>query len=149
MPERRYIEAGPVARFFNAMVAGLARAGFSLYGTRLLAVRGRKSGDWRTAPVNPLEHNGATYLVAPRGETQWVRNLRASGCGELRLGRRCEAFSATELSDDEKAPVLRAYLRKWEFEVKAFFAGVGANASDVELRRIAPAHPVFRIMMNG
>ena len=149
MPESRYIKAGPFARIFNATVAALARAGVSLYGTRLLAVRGRKSGDWRTAPVNLLEHDGANYLVAPRGETQWVRNLRVSGSGELRLGRRCETFSATELSDDDKAPVLREYLRQWEFEVKAFFGGVGAAASDAELRQIAPAHPVFRITMNG
>ena len=145
MAERRYVKGGRVGRIFNAAVAGLARVGLSLYGTRLLAVRGRKSGEWRTVPVNLLEYNGGCYLVAPRGETQWVRNLRASGRGELRLGRRRDAFGVTELSDDEKPPVLRAYLRKWEFEVKEFFEGVGAEASEAELRRVAPAYPVFRI----
>src|SRR5262245_45204276 len=117
MAQRRYVRAGSAGRIFNAIVGGLARLGFSLYGTRLLAVRGRKSGEWRTVPVNLLEHDGACYLVAPRGETQWVRNLRNSGSGELRLGRRSTAFAATELTDEDKAPVLRAYLRKWEFEV--------------------------------
>ncbi len=109
---RHYVKAGRIGRIFNATVAGLARLGLSLYGTRLLAVRGRKSGEWRTVPVNLLEHDGARYLVAPRGETQWVRNLRASGRGELRLGRRRDAFGVTELTDDAKPPVLRAYLRK-------------------------------------
>ncbi len=60
-----------------------------------LAVRGRSSGEWRTVPVNVLELDGARYLVAPRGDTQWVRNLRAAGTGELRIKGRTEAFSAT------------------------------------------------------
>ena len=143
--DRRYVKAGPVGRIFNAIVGWLTRLGLSLYGTRLLAVRGRKSGEWRAVPVNLLEHNGIRYLVAPRGETDWVRNLRASGRGELRLGRHRDAFAATELSDDEKPPILRAYLSKWEFEVKTFFAGVGAHASEADLREIAPRYPVFRI----
>jgi hypothetical protein len=88
---------------------------------------------------------GAQYLVAPRGETQWVRNLRVAKTGELRLGRRVESFHAEELRDADKPPLLRAYLQKWAFEVKVFFDGVGADASDAELLRIAPNHPVFRI----
>ena len=77
---------------------------------RVLAVKGRKSGEWRTTAVNPLTHEGCRYLVAPRGETQWVRNLRAVGTGELRVGKRAESFRGRELSDDEKVPV-RAYLK--------------------------------------
>ena len=130
---------------FNPLVAGLTRAGVSLAGSRVLEVRGRKSGEWRRTPVNPLEHEGERYLVAPRGETQWVRNLRASNEGRLRKGLRTEEFTATELADDEKLPVLRAYLKKWAWEVGAFFQGVGADASDEELQRIAPLHPIFRI----
>ncbi len=119
--------------------------GVSLVGSRVLEVRGRKSGEWRSTPVNPLSHDGERYLVAPRGDTQWVRNLRASGEGRLKKGRRTEDFSATEVPDDEKLPILRAYLRKWAWEVGAFFEGVGADSSDEELRGIAPRHPVFRI----
>lgn len=140
-----YVRLSAGARVFNAVVAFLARIGISLYGSRILAVRGRTSGEWRTVPINLLIQNGARYLVAPRGETQWVRNLRAAGSGELRLGRRCEAFRAEELRDSDKPPVLRAYLRKWAFEVNAFFEGVGPDASDAELLRIAPRYPVFRI----
>jgi deazaflavin-dependent oxidoreductase (nitroreductase family) len=134
---------------FNKIVAGLTGLGISVLGSRVLAVRGRKSGEWRTTPVNLLSYEGKRYLVAPRGETQWVRNLRASGEGELRLGRRAEAFSAAELPDDPKPAVLRAYLKRWKAEVGVFFGGVGPDSSEAELRRIAPDHPVFLITAPG
>ena len=145
MSERRYIRATVFERAFNAVPAFLARLGISVYGSRLLAVRGRKSGEWRTVPVNLLELDGARYLVAPRGETDWVRNLRASGGGELRLGARRQAFRAAEVADTEKIPLLRAYIRRWWFEVKRFFDLSGPEASDDELARVAPQHPVFRV----
>jgi deazaflavin-dependent oxidoreductase (nitroreductase family) len=120
----------------------------SVWGSRELRVRGRKSGEWRSTPVNLLTIDGEHYLVAPRGETQWVRNLRSAGGGELRVGRRVQAFQATELSDVDKVPVLRAYLKRWKTEVGVFFKGVGADASDVDLLRIAPDHPVFRLALS-
>jgi deazaflavin-dependent oxidoreductase (nitroreductase family) len=111
----------------------------------VLQVKGRKSGEWRSTPVNLLHFGGADYLVSPRGETQWVKNLRTSGHGRLRVGSRTEPFTAVELTDEDKPPLLRAYLRRWRFEVGAFFAGVGPYSSDGELRRIAADHPVFRL----
>ena len=92
-----------------------------------------------------MTFEGQRYLVAPRGHTQWVRNLRASGSGRLLVGRRAEEFSAVELPDSEKVPLLRAYLKKWKWEAGQFFGGVGPDAPEEELRRIAPDHPVFRI----
>jgi deazaflavin-dependent oxidoreductase (nitroreductase family) len=130
---------------FNPVVAGLTRAGISVWGSRVLEVRGRKSGEPRRNPVNLLTVDGQRYLVAPRGHTQWVRNLRASGEGRLLLGRRGERFTATELTDDEKPPLLRAYLERWKMEVGVFFGGVGPDSPAEDLRRIAPDHPVFRI----
>jgi deazaflavin-dependent oxidoreductase (nitroreductase family) len=130
---------------FNPLVAALTRSGVSLLGSRVLRIRGRKSGVWRDTPVNLLTLDGAEYLVAARGETQWVRNLRASGGGELRVGRRTRAFTAEEIGDDEKSGVLRAYLKRWKWEVGAFFEGVGPDSSDDELRAEARHHPVFRI----
>jgi deazaflavin-dependent oxidoreductase (nitroreductase family) len=132
---------------FNRIVAGLTRLGVSVYGSRVLEVRGRKSGEWRSNPVNLLRFEGQDYLVAPRGHTQWVKNLRASGEGRLRVGRRTEPFAAVEVADDEKPPLLRAYLNKWKFEVGAFFDGVGPDAPDEDLRRISPDHPAFRLTM--
>ena len=130
---------------FNRFVAFLTRRGLSVAGSRVLEVRGRKSGEPRRTPVNPLTIDGDRYLVAPRGNTQWVRNLRAGGAGRLLVGRRGEDFSATEVPDAEKPPILRAYLRKWKWEVGAFFDGVDADSPEEEVRRIAPDHPIFRI----
>jgi deazaflavin-dependent oxidoreductase (nitroreductase family) len=130
---------------FNPMVAGLTRMGVGVYGSRVLEVRGRKSGEWRRTPVNLLTVDGVEYLVAPRGHTQWVRNLRASGSGRLRLGRRVQEFTAQEVEDEAKLPVLRTYLQKWAWEVGRFFGDVNAKSSDEELRRVAPDHPVFRL----
>jgi deazaflavin-dependent oxidoreductase (nitroreductase family) len=142
----RYVQPGWFTQHvFNPVVALLTRAGISVWGSRELRVRGRTSGEWRSNPVNLLTVEGTRYLVAPRGQTQWVRNLRVAGTGELRVGRRTETFRATEVADDEKVPILRAYLKRWKAEVGVFFDGVSADSSDDELRRIAPDHPVFEL----
>jgi deazaflavin-dependent oxidoreductase (nitroreductase family) len=134
---------------FNPLVARLTRLGISIAGSRVLEVRGRKSGQPRRTPVNPLTLDGRRYLVAPRGNTEWVRNLRASGSGRLLVGGRAEPFTATEVPEEERPPILRAYLRRWKWEVGAFFGGVSADSPEEELRRIAPEHPVFRIEPAG
>ena len=131
---------------FNPAVALLTRAGVSVAGSRVLEVRGRKSGEPRRTPVNLLTVDGTRYLVAARGHTHWVRNLRASGEGRLLVGRRAQNFSAQELPDEEKPAIMRPYLKRWKWEVGAFFDGVGPDSSDDELLRIAPDHPVFRIL---
>jgi len=131
---------------FNRAVTFLTQRGVTVLGSRVLAVRGRTSGVWRTTPVNLLDHDGRRYLVSARGEGQWVRNLRAAGTGELRVGRRTEAFRGRELSDDEKVPVLRAYLKRWKTEVGAFFDGVGPNSRDAEIQAIAGKHPAFEVL---
>lgn len=142
----RYVQPGWFTRnVFNRTVRRLTRLGVSVAGSRELRVRGRKSGEWRTTPVNLLTVGGERYLVAPRGTTQWVRNLRAAGDGELRVGRRTEAFRAEELDDGAKPPVLREYLRKWAWEVGAFFEGVDKHATEADLARIAPDFPIFRV----
>ncbi len=144
--EPRYRRPGWVTRnVMNPAVAGLVRLGVSVWGARILELRGRRSGEPRRNPVNLLEHDGARYLVSPRGHTQWVRNLRASGDGVLILGRKREPFHATEVPLDDTPPVMRAYLRRWRAEVGVFFDGVGPDSSDADLRRIAPDHPVFRL----
>ncbi|MFC7751960.1 nitroreductase/quinone reductase family protein [Tsukamurella soli] len=129
----------------NNAVGWLACHGVSLMGSRQLAVRGRTSGQWRTTPVNPLALDGRRYLVAPRGVTQWVRNMRVAGGGELRLGRRAEAFTATELPDADKVPVLREYLRKWRWEIGAFFPGLAVDSDDATIAAAAPRYPIFVI----
>ena len=132
-------------RVMNPLVAALTRAGLPLAGSAVLGVRGRTSGELRTTPVNPLALDGRRYLVSPRGQTQWVRNLRVAGRAELRVGRRVEEVTGVELAGPETVPVLRAYLSAWAWEVGAFFDGVGADATDAELAAIADRHPIFAI----
>ena len=142
----RFQEPGWFTRnVFNKAIAGLTALGISVAGSRVLEVKGRKSGQWRTTPVNLLEFEGAQYLVAPRGTTQWVRNMRAAGGGRLKLGRKTEDFKATEVAGEPQVPILRAYLKKWKWEVGAFFDGVGPDSTDEQLLAIAPQHPVFKI----
>jgi deazaflavin-dependent oxidoreductase (nitroreductase family) len=130
---------------FNRIVVMATRLGISVWGSRELRVVGRKSGEWRKTPVNLLDLDGSHYLVAPRGEAQWVRNLRVAGTGELRVGRRVDAFRATEVEGDAKVTIIRAYLRRWKMEVGVFFDGVGPDSSDDELRAILDRHPVFHV----
>lgn len=140
----RYLEPDWFTRnVFNRIVRRLTLLGVSVWGSRELRVRGRRTGEWRSTPVNLLTHDGRQYLVAPRGATQWVRNLRAQGTGELRVGRRVQAFRGIEVADADKVVVLREYLRRWKLEVGVFFDGVDATASDDEILSIAPGHPVF------
>jgi deazaflavin-dependent oxidoreductase (nitroreductase family) len=145
--DKRVITAGEGSmRVFNRIVARLTKLGISLMGSRVLAVRGRKSGDWRSTPVNLLVLDGQRYLVAPRGHTQWVRNLRVSREGRLQLGRTVETFRAEEVADADKTAVLRLYLKKWAWEVGAFFEGdVTKNSPDETLHHIAPGVPFFKI----
>jgi deazaflavin-dependent oxidoreductase (nitroreductase family) len=144
--EQHYQAPGWFTRnVFNKLVLVLTRLGLSFWGSRILEVRGRKSGQPRRTPVNLLTHQGKQYLVAPRGHTQWVRNLRAAGEGDLLLGRRRDHFLSVEVADVDKEPILRAYLRRWKWEVGQFFGGVGPDSPATDITRIAPNHPVFRV----
>jgi hypothetical protein len=147
MPDR-YVRPDWFTRnIFNRLVGWLTQLGVSVYGSRLLAVRGRRTGQWHTTPVNLLDYRGQRYLVAPRGVTQWVRNVRSGSEAELRLGSRRERVRLTEIADADplKVELLRHYLRRWAWEVGAFFQGVGADAPEAQLRRIGPGHPAFRV----
>ncbi len=129
----------------NRCVEFLTGAGLSFWGSRILRVRGRNSGEWHTNPVNLLRYEGKQYLVSPRGLTGWVENIRVAGGGELLLGDAVERFRIVEISDEDKMPLLRAYLKRWRAEVGIFFQGVSADSPEADLKRIAPLHPVFRI----
>ncbi len=142
----RYLEPDLATRHIvNPIMKALIGLGAGVRGGRLLHVRGRVSGDWQTVPVNPLTIDGTTYLVAPRGNTHWVRNLRVAGGGRLQMGRHYSDFSAVEVLDADKAPVIRAYLNAWAMEVGKFFDGIDATSTDTELLEAAPGFPVFAI----
>lgn len=142
----RYLAPDRAATVFNAVSKWLTARGISLMGSRVLAVRGRKSGAVRTTVVNLFTYEKEQYLLAPRGHTQWVRNLRAVGEGELRLGRRSERFTPVEIADADKSPLIRLYLRKWAWETGAFFDGLKADSPEADIEAAAPGFPVFRIV---
>lgn len=141
----RYLEPNAFDRVFGTVAEWLTARGLSLKGSRVLAVRGRSSGEWRTVPVNLLEVEGERYLVAPRGATQWVRNLRAAGGGELRLGKKVDEFVADEVADADKTPLIRTYLEQWDWEVGRFFEGLGKDSDDATIAAAAPGFPVFHL----
>jgi hypothetical protein len=131
---------------FNSLVKGMTRMGVSVMGSRVLEHRGRTSGKLHHVPVNLLTVEGTQYLVAPRGETQWVRNVRdAGGHLVLILGRRRQLRTATEVPVADSVPILRAYLRRWKFEVGMFFDGVTPDSTDAEWAAVAARHPVFEL----
>ncbi len=130
---------------FNPTISGLTRLGISMWGSRILAVPGRTTGEIRTTPVNLLTVDGRQYLVAPRGETQWVKNVRAAGSCTLRVGRRSVEADMVELADADKPAILRPYLRRWKWEIGKFFDGLDADATDAELLAVASGYPVFAV----
>jgi deazaflavin-dependent oxidoreductase (nitroreductase family) len=141
----RYLAPERSTAVFNTIAKWLTARGVSLLGSRVLAVRGRTSGEVRTTVVNVFTVDGERYLLAPRGHTQWVRNLRAAGAGELRLGRRTQRFAPVEIADADKAPLIRLYLRKWAWEAGTFFDGLTADSPEADIAAAAPGFPVFRI----
>jgi deazaflavin-dependent oxidoreductase (nitroreductase family) len=79
----------------------------------VLSVRGRTSGRLRSTPIVVLEHGGERYLVTPYGNTEWVRNLRAAGGGQLKQHGRVEEFTATEVPVEQRPPIIDAYLKRY------------------------------------
>jgi len=142
----RYVPpAGRLDGAFQVAVSWLTDHGISLMGSRVLSVRGRKSGALQRVPVNLLVLDGERYLVSPRGNTQWVRNVRVAGTAQLRVGRRTEQVTPVELPADQRVAVLRVYLRRWGWEVGRFVEGLTGTSTDAELAEAAPGIPVFRL----
>jgi deazaflavin-dependent oxidoreductase (nitroreductase family) len=141
----RYIQTTRGDVVFMKVVRWLTEHGVSLLGSRVLTVRGRKTGKPQSVPVNLLPLDGDRFLVAPRGNTQWVRNVRAAGEAELRVGRRIETVRLVEVPADQRVPVLRVYLKRWGWEVGRFVEGLTTHSTDAELGAAAPGMPVFRL----
>jgi hypothetical protein len=145
--ERRYLEPNGFTRHvFNPLIAGLTRLGISVWGSRVLEVPGQTTGGIPATPVNLLTVEGRQYLVAPRGATQWVKNVRVAGSCRLRVGRRVTDAALVELPDTDKPAILRPYLQRWKWEVGQFFDGIGPYATDEQLLAVASGYPVFEVI---
>lgn len=144
MTTTHHIQPTPAQVVFNRAVGWLADHGVGLAGARTLTVVGRASGEPRSTPVNPFTVGGRTYLLSPRGNTQWSRNLRAAGECEIRRGRTTAEYVATEVADADKPALLRPYLKRWGWEVSAWLpTTVSHRSTDEELLAIASLIPAF------
>jgi hypothetical protein len=149
MMATRYEEPNRAARAANAVIRWLAEMGISIGGTRALRVRGRSTGKQRGVVINLLTVGGVDYLVSPRGNTQWARNVRAAGVVEMGPRWRRERTRVTEVADAAKPDVLRRYLARWYWQVKGYVAGLTPESSDEQLRAAAPSIPVFVLAEAG
>jgi deazaflavin-dependent oxidoreductase (nitroreductase family) len=141
----RYEEPNRVARAANVVIRWLAELGISIAGTRALRVRGRKTGKPRGVVVNLLTVDGVDYLVSPRGNTQWARNVRAAGVVEVGPRWRRQLARVSEVDDAAKPDVLRRYLARWYWQVKDYVAGLTPDSTDEQLLAGAPSIPVFAL----
>jgi hypothetical protein len=147
MSEAKQRPSAVIRGLNSAIVFLLGKVGLNLQGAEVLEVRGRVTGETRRVPVNPVVVGSRRYLLSPRGEASWVKNIRASREGALRHGRSYETFRVEEMSDADKVPVLRAYLDCWHWQVGSIMK-VSRDADDATLREIAPNHPIFLILPN-
>ena len=127
----------------DALFMTLLRAGVNMGTTSLLTVHGRTSGQPHTVPVILIEQDGQSFLVAPYGVVQWVRNLRVAGTATLTRGRHSETISVTELPAQQAAPILKQYLSQVP-TVRSYFDATPDSPLEA-FEREAPRHPVFQI----
>ena len=132
-------------RFFNRLMGRAVRIGFAPGYMRLLEVRGRKSGNTFTTPVNLLEFQGKRWLVAARGETAWARNARAAGHVVLRRGSAAESLMVREIADADKPEIIKAFLDRFASQVQRFF-DVKAGSPVDAFHASASRTPVFELI---
>ncbi len=132
-------------RAFNRLMSWLASIGLAPSKTVTLEVKGRRSGQVRSTVVNWVEHEGERYFVSPRGDADWVRNVRAAG-GEAVIRRRGrEHVRLEDVASEQRAPILKAYLGENAMTTRKHF-GVDPKAELPVFEEIAGKHPVFRIV---
>ncbi|MDX6646276.1 MAG: hypothetical protein QOK40_2003 [Miltoncostaeaceae bacterium] len=141
---------GLPARSLNRLVAvAVGRLGLPLPGTWILHTRGRRSGRWHATPVCLAEIGGGRYLVAPRGETDWARNLRAGPECELRRGGRRMRLRASEVAGEERAAAVAEYVRRYGWLTRRFFDLPRRRPSSADIAREARRHPTFLLRPGG
>jgi deazaflavin-dependent oxidoreductase (nitroreductase family) len=140
-----FVKPTLIENLFGRAIGALLRLGVGPAHMRVLEVRGRKSGILYTLPVDPLQYDGKLYLVAPRGRTQWVRNVEASGEVTLRRGSTVERYGVRALTDAEKPPILKAYLYGFRREVQRFFPVAAGSPLDA-FAPLSPRYPAFELL---
>ena len=131
-------------RVFNRLFGFLVGHGIGFRHNYLLQVRGRKSGRIYSTPIDLLEIDGRRFLVAPRGQTQWVRNAEAAGEVTLKRGSVSQKFRLRSLTDQEKPAILKAYLDSFRREVQRYFP-VNAGFPPEAFRNLVQNYPAFEL----
>src|SRR5262245_34031562 len=131
-------------RLFNRLFGWFVGLGIGLPHNYLLQVTGRKTGRLYSTPVNILDYEGRRFLVAPRGETQWVRNARSSQQIWLKKGRRRQAYRVRELADTDKPMVLKIYLDRFKTTVRRYFPAPAGSPPEA-FAELATRYPVFEL----
>jgi len=136
----------------NPLTRRLLRAGMPMGPNTLLTVRGRTSGEPRSAPVAIVNDHGRRYVIGAYGDVQWVRNLRAAGEGTIREHGKDMVVTARELQGTEAVDffgvTLRGYVAKFPWFGRAFarflFGLVGKEVLD-DPELAASTRPVFEL----
>ncbi|MDP2673817.1 MAG: nitroreductase/quinone reductase family protein [Dehalococcoidia bacterium] len=137
-----------LTQMMNGALVWLASLGLTPSRMITLEVKGRRSGETRSTVMNIVEYEGENYVVSPRGESEWVRNLRAAG-GEATIrhrGRR--SVQLEEVPAEQRAPVLKKYLGENAMSTKQHF-GIDPKAGIAEFAAIAERYPAFRVIEGG
>jgi hypothetical protein len=110
----------------------------------VLEVPGRTSGHRRSNPVVIATVEGKRYLVSMLGPgSDWVKNVEAAhGDAVIRQGRR-RPVHLVAVAPEQRAPILREYVRIASSGRQHFPLPVGAPLADFEA--IAGRYPVYRI----
>jgi deazaflavin-dependent oxidoreductase (nitroreductase family) len=138
-------EPSSVEKIFNRLFGFLVGIGVGFSHNYLLEVRGRNSGKLYSTPINLLELKGKSYLVAPRGRTQWVRNAEAAGEVTLKKGSSRRKFRLKRIPDAEKPQILKAYLDTFKREVQRYFT-IPAGSPQESFAAIGGSYPVFELL---
>jgi deazaflavin-dependent oxidoreductase (nitroreductase family) len=140
-----YHKPSGAVKLMNSIIGRLASLGLIPRGTVQLEVKGRRSGQTRSTAVTWVEHDGQRYLVAPRGNTEWVRNVKAAGGEAVIKHRKTQRVRLEEIPVEQRAPIIKAYNKKLGAVTRREF-GIDGDASLEEHAKIADRHPVFRIV---
>ncbi len=143
--QARFLRPGAAERIFSRIYGWLVGLGVGMRHNYQLQVRGRRSGKIYSTPVNVLERGGRRFLVAPRGDTQWVRNVRAAGQVTLRKASRIEVLEVKEVADEEKGVLLASYLDNFKTTVQRYFPVPSGSPPDA-FAPFAGQYPVFELL---
>jgi deazaflavin-dependent oxidoreductase (nitroreductase family) len=142
---QEFLKPSPAERFFNRVFGFLVGLGVGPSYCYVLQVRGRKTGKLYSTPVNLMEMDGRSVLVAPRGRTQWVRNAEASGEITLKRGSHRKTFHLRAVEGQEKLPVLKKYLDDFRNAVQRYFT-IPAGSPPEAFAPVADRYPVFELV---